>query len=56
MEVFETSNVFNIVEELVNKLNSKMGGFLLEKKGGLRVQFLGWHMLYLFELNIIGPQ
>ena len=32
MQVFETSNVFNIVEELVNKLNSKMGGFLLEKK------------------------
>ena len=32
MQIFKTSNVFNIVEELVNKLNLKMGGFLLEKK------------------------
>ena len=32
MQIFETSNMFNIVEALVNKLKLKMGGFLLEKE------------------------
>ena len=40
MQIFETSNVFNIVEELVNKLNLKMGEFLLEK--GMTFVFSSW--------------
>ena len=40
MQVFETSNAFNIVEELVNKLNLKMGGFLLEEE--VACMFSSW--------------
>ena len=32
MQISETSNVFNIVEELVNKLNLKMVGFCWRKR------------------------
>ena len=42
MQIFETSNVFNIVEELVNKLDLKMGDFLLEKEVACMFRFSSW--------------